>query len=223
MKDTSAFNTPEKGTSRRDNPPLLPPPRKPTSKLDNGTAPHKGFGTGGGHYPRYRTAEAMEYAINLYFAKKTEEGRPFTMAGLALSIGFRSAKTLKDYEERGEDYASVIEIARSRVEEWKNELLLEGGRATNGVIFDLKNNHGWTDRVETKTTHEVGGTLADLVLALQGKVLRPNLINQPDDEIEGVFFEENYEGSIEDLIASDYGVEENPLDTLEAIDYENLI
>ena len=77
--------------------------------------------------------------------------------------------------------------------------------------------------METKTTHEVGGTLADLVLALQGKVLRPNLINQPDDEIEGVFFEENYEGSIEDLIASDYGVEENPLDTLEDIDYENLI
>jgi len=106
-------------------------------------------------------------------------------------------------------------VARTRVEEWKNELLLEGGRATNGVIFDLKNNHGWTDRIEQKTTVEAGGTLADLLASLQGTVLRPTLTQQPESDIEDGVFEEMYEGDFDDLINSNPQAFDNYLDDLE--------
>lgn len=216
-------DTPERETSKRDNPALLPPPRKPKSKHDSATAPIKGIGTGGigagmgppGSYPKYRTAKALEDAVNLYFETKTEAGKPFTMAGLALSLGFSSARTLRTYEERGEAYADIIEVARTRVEEWKNELLLEGGRATNGVIFDLKNNHGWSDRIEQKTTVEAGGTLADLLASLQGTVLRPTLNHQHDEDIEDGVFEEVCESDLDDIINSNPQAFDNYLDDLE--------
>ena len=128
-----------------------------------------------GFYPRYQSAEAMEFAIDAYFAIIEEEKRPPTLAGLALALGFKSTKSLKAYEDKGDDYAHVVEVARTRVEEWKNELLLKGGTQTSGVIFDLKNNHGWAEKSQSTQTVETGDTLSQLLLALQGKVLRPAL------------------------------------------------
>lgn len=137
-----------------------------------------------GTYPRYRTAEALEDAVQMYFDLKVEQKKPPTMPGLALSLGFKSTATLKNYEERGEEYADVIIVARTRVEEWKNELLLQGGQQTNGVIFDLKNQHGWSDKIEQKTTVVPGGSLAELLQALQGNVLRPAMFSPNADEAE---------------------------------------
>ena len=224
----SSYDTPEKATDRSDNKPMFPPPRKPTSKDDRGLMPVKGLGSGGlgangkgggssGFYPRYRSAEALEFAVNEYFSRKESEEKPFTMAGLALSLGFKSAKALSAYELRGEEYADIVEVARTRVEEWKNELLLEGGRATNGVIFDLKNNHGWTDRIENKTTMEVGGTLTDLLASLQGTVLRPKLAHEVEDGIEEGVFTETLEGDVEKLVDENIGNPpvENYLDKIE--------
>jgi len=207
MKEDSAYNTPERGTSRRDNKPITPPPRKPVHSKDVGLAYKTGFGMGQGALHKYRTAEALEFAVNQYFDKKIEEGRHFTIAGLALSLGFRSSSRLKAYEERGEEFAEVIEVARTRIEEDKNDLLLEGGRATNGVIFDLKNNHGWKERSETTTTHEAGSSLAELVLALQGNVLRPKLVEYAPD-LNAVI---DFDGEFEELIANppDLGLDED--------------
>lgn len=163
-----------------DNPRMYPPPRKPNGKNDLGLAfrPGAGLGMGGapntrGAYPLYRTADALEYAVNAYFGLKIEQEKPPTMAGLALALGFKSAKSLKDYENRGEAYSDILEVARTRMEEWKNELLLEGGKSSAGVIFDLKNNHGWSEKAEQRTTLETGDTLSQLLFALQGTVLRP--------------------------------------------------
>lgn len=147
-----------------------------------------------GFYPMYKSAEAMEFAIDAYFARIEEEQRPPTLAGLALALGFKSTKSLKAYEDKGEDYSQVVEVARTRVEEWKNELLLKGGSQTSGVIFDLKNNHGWAEKSQSTQTVETGDTLSQLLLALQGKVLRPTIEgrsmpdNSPDIE-DGVYAE----------------------------------
>lgn len=217
----SRYDTPEKQTSKRDNPALLPPPAK-----NNGTgnAYRKGLGMGyGGSYPRYRTAKALEDAVELYFETKKNEkegGAHLTMAGLALSLGFKSVASLKRYEASGEEYADVIEVARTRVEEYKNVLLLDGGRQTNGVIFDLKNHHGYSDKIEQKTTVEAGGTLADLLAALQGTVLRPILDHQPDnnDIEDGEFYDVN------EIINDNPQDFDNYLDNLEdTVDFEDLI
>jgi hypothetical protein len=166
---------------------MFPPPRKKVSAKDTGLRPKvRTIGGPGmkdspaykaqlGFYPMYQSAEAMEFAIDAYFIRIEEEKRPPTLAGLALALGFKSTKSLKAYEDKGDDYAHVVEVARTRVEEWKNELLLKGGTQTSGVIFDLKNNHGWAEKTQSTQTMETGDTLSQLLLALQGKVLRPAL------------------------------------------------
>ncbi len=154
---------------------------------------------GGGAYPRYRTAEALEFAVDAYFAAKEVDGKAPTMAGLALGLGFMSSSTLRSYEDKGEEYATIITVARTRVEEWKNELLLSGGKATLGVIFDLKNNHGWMDKSEQKVTVGADGSLAALMSQLQGKVLRPTLTASFSD-IEDAEFIDAIEDDYSDLI-----------------------
>jgi hypothetical protein len=172
MKETSCFNTPEKNTKKSDNKPLLPPPAK-NANGSPGLYRPRGMGASSGFMGKYASAKALEYAVNLYFDKKLADEKPLTIAGLALSLGFTTKEALRRYEEKGEDFADVIDTARTRIEEWKNELLIEGGRNVNGIVFDLKNHHGYSDRIEQKTVVEAGDSLTQLLSALQGSVLRP--------------------------------------------------
>lgn len=175
----STYGTEYDKSALKRQPVLFPPPRVLHSSTDAGVLGKRGnnighgMRAGAGGLPRYQTAELMEDAIEVYFDFVEENDRPPTMAGLALALGFKSTRTLRNYQQRGEDYAEVIEVAQTRIEDWKNTLLLKSEKQVHGIIFDLKNNHGWADRVETKTTHEAGGSLAELLLALQGNVLRP--------------------------------------------------
>jgi len=172
MKETSAYNTPEKNTKKSDNKPLLPPPAK-NANGSPGLYKPRGMGASSGFMGKYASAKALEHAVNLYFDKKLADEKPLTIAGLALSLGFTTKEALRRYEEKGEDFADVIDTARTRIEEWKNELLIEGGRNVNGIVFDLKNHHGYSDRIEQKTVVETGDSLTQLLSALQGSVLRP--------------------------------------------------
>lgn len=165
---------------------LFPPPRNPVSMKDTGLLPRTGLGRDAGFLPKFQTAEEMEAAIEKYFEYVAEEDRPPTMAGLALAIGFKSVSTLKTYEKKGEDFAYIIEVARTRIEDWKNTLLLRAEKTVNGIIFDLKNNHGWADKIEQTTTHQVGDSLAELLVSLQGTVLRPKAIAEPDPAAEAI-------------------------------------
>lgn len=170
--------------------PVLFPPPAWASPAHHGCVPRYGIGGGSGLLPRFQTAEEIEAAIETYFEYVTEEGTPPTMAGLTLALGFKSVNALKNYEQKGEDFAFVIEVARTRIEDWKNRQLLRHDiKQVQGYIFDLKNNHGWADKIEQKTTHEVGGTLAELLVALQGSVLKPvvHIEDHTQDAIEAEF------------------------------------
>jgi hypothetical protein len=96
------------------------------------------------------------------------------MAGMALSLGFRSRTALKSYEALGDTYAGIVEIARTRVEMHKNEMLLDKtAKNGNSVFMDLCNNHAWSSKAETKVEHSATGSLEELLKQLQGNVLRP--------------------------------------------------
>jgi hypothetical protein len=166
----------------RTNQVLFPPK---SSKIVN----KKGFGHQAGIKPRFETPEDLQKAINVYFATQEAAGNHPTVAGLSLSLGFKSRRTLMGYIDRDEDFAEVVETALTRMEDYKNQMLLKMEKGHHGVIFDLKNAHGWADRQEKVTTVEAGDTLADLLKSLQGNVLRPAL-EAHDDEIEEAEFEE---------------------------------
>jgi hypothetical protein len=117
---------------------------------------------GNGRPLRYGSADEMQVKINEYFAScwsdqtttiKDKSGketsktilvqiRPYTVAGLALSLGFCNRKALFDYNKKDE-FSNIIKNARLLIETNVEELLLKGGGS--GPIFWLKNNAGYKD------------------------------------------------------------------------------
>ena len=154
--------------------------------------------------------EQMAYSIERYFERfnNLDPDGPImhpTMAGLAMALGFTSKRRMESYEEQYPDFAPLIELARTKMEDYKNSKLLLGGSATQAFALDLKNNHQWSDKVETKSSGG-GDTLAALVQALQGHVHRPKIC---------------YDGAVD---ASFYDYEEyEPDDTLPTEDNYDLI
>ena len=76
----------------------------------SGNEPRRGIGIGAGNLPKYQTADAMEFAIDLYFKEKYERNEPPTISGMASVLGFKSRNTLMSYMRRGEEFSTVIEI-----------------------------------------------------------------------------------------------------------------
>jgi len=160
---------------------LLPPPVPGETNAQRNRVP-RGVGGGKGQRARYLSPEAMEFVIDEYFMRCEAMETPPTLADLTLALGFSTKLTLKGYKDRSDDFRHVIETAETRMEGWKNRLLLKGGPTTQAAIFDLKNNHHWADKTESTVTHTPGGSLAELVQSLQGKVLRP-VLTQPEEEV----------------------------------------
>ena len=101
---------------------------------------------------KYKTKEGLEKAINEYFNKCDKKEKPYTMTGLALSLGIDRA-TLVRYGDK-DLFATLIKNAKAKVEEQLEESLYRLGN-NSGVIFNLKNNYGWRDTVEVKNDNEI--------------------------------------------------------------------
>lgn len=115
--------------------------------------------------PMYKTPEEMQKAIDKYFEDcngeyiiidgvaltdkngkpvKTE-GRPYTITGLALALGFSGRQALLNYEAK-EEFVDTIKRAKSRVEQYAEERLFDKD-GVNGAKFNLSNNfQGWRER-----------------------------------------------------------------------------
>ena len=116
---------------------------------------------GKGQPMKYETVEALQEAIDNYFAvdaftmnSSGEKEYLPTMAGLALSLDV-DRRTIVNYSHN-EDYFPTIRKAKAKIESFI-ETRLYGNNVT-GCIFNLKNNFDWKDKqeVETKdTTNEV--------------------------------------------------------------------
>ena len=161
---------------------LFRPPRLANLHFEPDGRPARwGLGIGGpGSNPLFKDGEELEDCVYKYFDYCASQSppRPLTAAGLALAIGFRSREEMMKYAKKGEDFAYVIDMALTVIEEYKNVMLVTTERSPNGLIFDLKNVHGWKDKISTETIHETGDTLAKLLQHLQGSVLRPTTLAQ---------------------------------------------
>jgi hypothetical protein len=126
----------------------------------------------GGRPAFYTTKEQLQLKIDEYFDscwtdKVTEvtdkngnctmstvryQNRPYTVMGLVLSLGFSSRKALHDYKGK-EEFSNAIKAARTKIEMYVEELMLEGRNAA-GPIFWLKNNaeEKYKDKQEVDVT-----------------------------------------------------------------------
>lgn len=101
---------------------------------------------------KYKDEKELENAINQYFQKCEEKQKPYTMTGLALSLGI-DRTTLINYGKK-DLFSTLIKNAKAKVEEQLEESLYRLGN-NSGVIFNLKNNYGWRDTVEVKNDNEI--------------------------------------------------------------------
>ena len=115
-----------------------------------------------GRAPKYKTAEAMQEAIDSYFLSCEgqpvtdadgnfvfdkrgkmvyKDAKPPTITGLALALGFNSRQSLINYQGR-KQFMDTITRAKARVEEYAEGRLFDrdGGR---GAEFTLKCNFKW--------------------------------------------------------------------------------
>lgn len=82
--------------------------------------------------------------------------KPYTVIGLARHLGFKSRNSLLHYEGKPE-FADILLDARLRIEEQRNEQLIDKSGIPGGIIFDLKNNHGWRDESSVEVSGPNGG------------------------------------------------------------------
>lgn len=95
---------------------------------------------------KYESAEKMQEDINNYFTECDEQGRPYTVSGLAYALG-TNRQTLINYEEK-DAFIDTIKTAKAKIERFNEEMLYSKEVSTTGVIFNLKNNYNWKDKQE---------------------------------------------------------------------------
>lgn len=94
---------------------------------------------------KFTSKKKLQEHVDAYFRDCKSSGRPLTISGLAIALD-TTRQTLLDYEAR-EEFSDTIKKAKLRIENWTEEQLFTSTR-TAGVIFNLTNNFGWSNKLK---------------------------------------------------------------------------
>lgn len=95
-----------------------------------------------GRRPKVDSPRWVAQCFANYFERQDEQQRPYTITGLARSVGM-TRKQLIEYQNR-DDFRNVITDAKARIIEQVEEKLVSA-KGNAGTIFWLKNVDGWAD------------------------------------------------------------------------------
>lgn len=120
---------------------------------------------GKGNPRRWRSAKALQAAVDAYFNECSEKGRVPSVAGLALALGYMSRQALERYTDRENDnnsdeYVVIITRAKMRIEE-ENIQLAYNRDASAGARFILQNGFNYSDKKEISTNSVIKVELED--------------------------------------------------------------
>lgn len=122
----------------------------------------------GGRPLKFKTPEELEKKAMAYFKSCDKKHEPYTITGLALSLG-TTRQTLLEYEgevegreEKSKVFADTVKKLKTMVEEYAEKMMYLGKNAA-GPIFALKN-FGWSDKQEIDHTSK-GKPLPPSILA----------------------------------------------------------
>ena len=82
---------------------------------------------------KFDSAAALQEAVDAYFKACDEASEPYTVTGLALSLGTKR-QTLLNYQGRPE-FFDTIEKAKARCEHWLEVAALQGKVPPGVAIF----------------------------------------------------------------------------------------
>ena len=109
----------------------------------------------GGRPRIIKSPKEMQEKADKYFVDREAKEKPPTMAGLCYALGFSDRHALSEYEKY-DGFSATVKRLRLRVEQDRNENLIMKESFTPGIIFDLKNNHGWVDKHELEHSGSIG-------------------------------------------------------------------
>ena len=115
---------------------------------------------------KYKTQEDLQKGIDKYFKDCDEKEKPYTMSGLALSLGVER-KTLVNYGNKDLFYSQIKE-AKQRVQAQLEENALVGKGNAIFTIFNLKNNYGWKDNIEVNNNNQLD-KLDEILESIKGE------------------------------------------------------
>lgn len=103
----------------------------------------------GGRPRKFETPEEMQEAIDKYFKECEEKNKAKTIEGLAVALEV-DRKTLLNYEKQEEynEFFHTVKKAKNQVLSNLMENAISGKGVASITIFNLKNNFGYTDKVE---------------------------------------------------------------------------
>jgi len=126
-------------------------------------------------YPEHKP---FDDSVEGYFALCTDAQTRPTLSGLSYHLGFDDRETFSNYAGYGPDFSRTVKRAKLRIGDWLEQRLTDKATFTPGIIFDLKNNHGWKDvqaqehsgpdgqPIRTDTRLDVGSLTDDQLRAL---------------------------------------------------------
>ena len=150
---------------------------------------------------KYKTAAALKKAVDAYFnsvshteyvLRPDEDGSvrrvrsddgsflskrefyiPPSISALCLFLGIsRQTWSIYSDTENSPDFADVCEYAKLIIAAYLEEQLLQRRKGVQGIIFNLKNNYGWSEKADISATekpaakNELDGMSLDEKLAL---------------------------------------------------------
>jgi len=98
---------------------------------------------------KFKTAKAMQMAIDAYFALPGLK----SMGGLTMELGFVDRAALLEYISRGEEFSKTVKAATHRIAHYYEQQAQEKSNPSF-QIFALKN-FGWSDRQELEHSGSV--------------------------------------------------------------------
>ncbi len=113
----------------------------------------------GGRPKKYKEAEIMQQKINKYFEECNKNNEPYTVTGLCLALDI-CRDTLLEYS-KDEKFSDTIKKAKLKVENYLERHLITDS-STTGIIFNLKNNFGWTDKQQLEHSGNINNPFEGL-------------------------------------------------------------
>lgn len=117
---------------------------------------------------KYTEVEIMQQRINKYFKQCDEKKEPYTITGLCIALDI-TRETLKEYLKK-EAFSDTIKKSKLRVENYLEKHLITDG-STTGIIFNLKNNFGWSDKQQIEHSGNVNNPFEGLSTEELRKIL----------------------------------------------------
>lgn len=101
---------------------------------------------------KYDNVEDLQRDIDSYFKQCDSTGRPYTVAGLALSLDM-TTHSLMNYEKAVgyEQFFTAVKKAKQKCETQMIERALNGEQNSTMSIFLAKANYNYTDQPKTET------------------------------------------------------------------------